>query len=230
MNLAVVAIASHFPAAPYYVYNEFMASVKRIGVPLHIIGQGIEYKGLGSKPRILKQFLESSSRTFDRLIFCDAFDVLFQSDPNTFPVENKIVWNAEKACFPNPKLADKFPETLTPYRYLNSGFSIGPRELYIQALREMKADEIPPDHTVNGVRVEPNDQEYFQKQYLFGNVPMRLDSNCSLCQTLSDVTPEELDFTGDKIKNKGTGAEPIAFHMNGKKEAWKPILLKHLGL
>jgi hypothetical protein len=223
MSLVVIAISSHSPSQNYYCYNEFIASVKRTGSELHIIGTGIEYAGLGSKPKILKQFLEGSSLPFDRLIFCDAWDVLFQSDPSTIPVENKIIWNAEKACFPNPKLADKFPETKTPFRYLNSGFSIGPRDLYIQALKEMRADEIPPDHWMSGTKVEPNDQEYWQKQYLYGNVPIRLDTKAEICQTLSDVKPEELDFSGELITNKETGSTPYAFHI-------KPLLINHLKL
>jgi hypothetical protein len=167
----------------------------------------------------------------DYIIFTDAWDVVFQQTPALIYEhlnKNKIIWNAEKNCFPDPKLADKFPETKTPYRYLNSGFSCGRTQLYLDAIKEM--GDIPDDHDEDGKRVEPNDQLFWQRQYLYGNVPMALDSRAEICQTLAGVEESELDFSGPLIRNKESGSIPICFHLNGSKERWKEKICNHLNL
>jgi hypothetical protein len=235
--MTVVTVCSHFPTQDYYTHRAFFESCKKFGYLPIVLGRGNEYGGLGSKPRLLKQAIESGQVNDTNIIFCDAWDIVFQQTPalceewmHTHP--NKIWWNAEKNCFPNPKFIDQFPETKTPFRYLNSGFSVGPTELYFQALKEMKAEEIPNDkQNEDGSWSTPNDQEYFQKAYLFGNVPMGLDTRAQLCHTLAGVEPSELDFSEPLIRNKESGSTPIAIHANGgQKEIWKPLILNHLNL
>jgi hypothetical protein len=227
--MQIVTISSHNPTQNYYMYPAFLASCRRFGFEPLILTNG--YKGLGTKPKMLKKAIVSGKVTHTNMIFTDAWDVVFQRDPSVADEKmDAIIFNAEKNCFPDARLADKFPETRTTYRYLNSGFSIGPTELYLQALKEMKADDIPPDHLMSGIKVEPNDQLYWQKQYLFGNTRIRLDTNCEYCQTLAGVTDDELLFDDGVVRNRITGMTPLALHANGSKEVWKDRLLAHLNL
>jgi hypothetical protein len=229
--MQIVAISSHVPTQSYYMYQEFLASCRRFGYEPIILSEG--YGGLGTKPKMLKRAIESGIVKDKYIIFCDAWDILFQRDPTVLDKSNDdcLVFNAEKKCFPNPKLAEKFPESRTSYRYLNSGFSTGSTNAYLKALKEMKADEIPADTRLpDGSWNNPNDQEYWQKEYLFGTTEIYLDKMCDYCQTLSDVTEDELDFSSPLIRNKETWTTPFCFHVNGRKEEWKPKLVAHLGL
>jgi len=231
--MKIVTVSSHRPWEAYYVYDQFFASANKFGYQPLVLKEG--YQGLGTKPAMLKRAIESGQITDEYICFTDCWDVVFQSDPllGLHRVKNQIVFNAEKNCWPDPKLADKFPESTTPYRFLNSGFSMGPTALYLEALKAMNADSIHRDYQNNdGTWVHYEDQLPWQKQYLFGNVPIALDHQCELCQTLHDVKPEELDFSGEKIRNKEIGSEPIAFHANGsgKTNGCREAILNHLKL
>lgn len=226
--MRVVTISSRIPTESYYCYHAFVASCQRFGVDPVILTEG--YGGLGTKPVILRNYLINSNEK--HIIFCDAWDVMFQRDPNEIPKVDKLVFNAEKALFPfDSRLAGAFPDPKTPYRYLNSGFSFGPTELYLEAINSMPQDYVVPDRRLeNGSMFEPNDQPLWQQVYLYGNVKMALDTHAEYCHTLSNVEPNELDFNGPLIMDKELGTTPVALHLNGSKEKWKPLICSHLNL
>jgi hypothetical protein len=70
--------------------------------------------------------------------------------------------------------------------------------------------------------VEPNDQDYWMRQFLFGSVPMALDYDSDLCLTMCGATAGELE------ERKDTGA----FHFNGpaKTAGFREPVLRELGL
>jgi len=80
--------------------------------------------------------------------------------------------------------------------------------------------------------INPNDQEYYQKEMLKQPVPMVMDIYQILCNTLHSVEPEELDFAKGKIFNKVTKTYPCSFHLNGgsKTGGLREPILKHLNL
>ncbi len=228
--MQVVTCANKSPTAPYYLFDEFKTSLAKYGIEPIILGWGEHWGGLGSKPRMLKKAIESGRITSEDMIFCDAFDVVFLGDPHDIPSHSTLLYNAEKNCFPDGTLADKHPDTPYPYKYLNSGLSIGKTQSYLDMLIEMKADEIPDDHQVNGQWVNPNDQDNVMRQFLFGSVPMKLDSGCGYFQTMIMVEEGELTFE-DKITNQVTGSSPIVFHFNGpsKEGCYRDRVLARLG-
>lgn len=237
--MKVVICADKAPTAPYYLFGELLASLKRFGHEPLILGWGLPWTGLGAKPRLLKAAIESGRITDERIVFADAYDVIFAAAPEfigevaTEFFGDKICFNAERACFPDASLADKHPECGTSYRYLNSGFSVGKTEDYLTCLKWMKADEIPDDsRNPDGSGNHPNDQLFFQQAFLSGELPMVLDTRACICQTLCGVTAEELDFTGEFIENRETRMFPAALHANGNAKSSgiiEPILRK-LGL
>src|SRR5215471_8235096 len=236
--MMIVCVCSHFPDnVDYYCHRAFFHSVRKWGFEPQILGRE-GYGGLGSKPRLLQQAIESGRLTDDFLIYTDAWDVVFQQSPAIIQEQfnkGKLIFNAEKNLFPfDQKLADAFPECNTPYRYLNSGFSCGPTELYLQALKEMNALGIPDDYKDgNGVWHEVNDQTLWLVQYLHGNTPIALDHKAEMCQTMAAVEDSELNFDTQEprlVKNVVTGSTPVALHLNGSKERWKSQVLGHLGL
>lgn len=232
LKMEIVTISSRTPTESYFFFDSFIKSCNRFGFDPIVLGRNHgEYQGLGTKPTILKRAIDNGTIKSKWMIFTDSWDVVFQSDPNEIPKKEKIVFNAEKHCFPERKLAAHHPPCQSPFRYLNSGFAVGPTEMFHQALTEMGADENKPDkQRPDGSWETPNDQEMWQHQYLFGNTPITLDTRCQIAQTLSDVSVGELDFTGEKIRNFEMDSTPFCFHANGRKEEWKPIILGHLKL
>ena len=237
--MKVVTVCSHFPDnVDYYCHRAFFHSLAKWNYGSVVLGRD-GYGGLGSKPRLLQQAIENGRITDNFIVFTDSWDVVFQQSPGLIQEQfnkGKLIFNAEKNLFPfDQKLADKFPESSTPYRYLNSGFSCGPTELYLQALKEMNALSIPDDYTDGaGVRHEVNDQTLWINQYLFGNTPISLDHNAELAQTLAGVSDDELILNETEprlVKNALTGSTPVVVHLNGGfKEKWKPLILNFLGL
>lgn len=145
-----------------------------------------------------------------------------------------MVFNAERSLFPfDQEVHDLHPLSETSFKYLNSGFIVGKTETFKEMLSIVNADKIPDDHdTTDGRRIEPNDQPLLQRFFVVERKRMglALDTRAEICQTLSGVLPEELDFDGPLIENRETGTTPVALHCNGRKEDWWPLLLEKLKL
>lgn len=247
-TVSVVAVANEFPIHDYLImgFNAFNKSLSRFGMSPIILGWAEQWKGLGCKPRYLKRAIESGHIKTSHIIFADAYDVWFSHNPEEILEASKsflpyeIVWNAEKTCFPDASLAQYFKKTSSPFKYLNSGLSIGPVEGYLQCLREMDVESWVDDYKrEDGVWVHRNDQDDWMKRFLFGQcgdwqVKMCLDNDCTLFQTLTDVSMNDFEFSwkSPKIRNRITGSYPMAFHANGgsKTSGIMEPLLKALDL
>lgn len=238
MNFQVITCADKPPKQPYYLWKEFHTSLDRYGVKPVVLGFGQPWRGLGSKPKLLKRAIETGVVTTGVIIFCDAFDVVFAKNPavivdHLLASGTEVIWNAEKSCFPNATLAGSHPPCATPYRYLNSGLSVGYTASFLGALQEMNADAIHDDfQNADGSWVHANDQNNWMMQFLGSGIPMKLDSNCEVFQTMCSVTADELDMSGELIRNKVTNTTPAAYHFNGpgKTQGMREPILKHLGL
>lgn len=245
-TLQIVAVADKAPTHDYLLrgWNAFLASCRRYDYEPVILGWGKPWTGLGCKPKLLKQAIDNGIITADHIIFADAFDVWFADHPlvllgsarANYP-DSGIVWNAEKDCFPDRELAKFHPQTESPFKYLNSGLSIGCIDAYMECLTEMKVDEWVPDYQdSNGRWHHRNDQNDWMLRFLFGQCPgqvkMSLDSNCEIFQTLTNVQPEELKFFDAGVWNNTTSSRPLAFHANGpaKTAGLMEPILKHFNL
>jgi hypothetical protein len=145
-----------------------------------------------------------------------------------------VVISAEKNCFP-ADLKDEFDERHiggSPYKYLNSGMIVGETEAILTILESMDAKNIPNDYWDGEKMINPNDQEYYQEEYLKQPVPIVLDTAQILCNTLHSVELDELDFSEQRIANKITRSYPCSFHLNGnaKTSGLREPVLKKLGL
>lgn len=232
--MKVLTVSNKIPTQPYYCWEAFHESLRRFDHTPLVLGMGKGWGGLMTKPRRIKSWLQQNVKN-EIIIVCDCWDVVFAVDPKEIFEEfissphMHILWNAEKNLFPDSPL--NFPDTGTPYRYLNSGFSIGYDFAYLSLLEKMNLDAIPDDHIdEQGNRVNPNDQFYFQQAFIDQLVPMALDKDVKFCQTLHAVAPEELDLTGERIQNTITKSFPMVFHMNGQKELWRDKILTKLNL
>ncbi len=171
-----------------------------------------------SKPVWLRDWLRAGNNTSDRLIVCDAFDIIFAQHPHGIgdrcvaEFGDAVVFNTEKGIWPREDLRDCFPDDGSPWRFLNSGFMCGPSDKILALLEAMDCDTIgfdPPGGPY------PNDQSEYQSLFVKQPVQMVVDTQCSLAQTLSACEIDEFDLSGDQVKNKFTGTAPGVFHFNG---------------
>lgn len=232
----IVTVADRDRPEPYYRYRSFLKSCRRFGHDPVVLGWGEPFMGLGTKPRLLHWAIANGRVNADVIIFCDAYDVFFSEDPESLlaNIDERIIFNAEKSCFPDASLAPLHPETTSPWKYLNSGLSIGPLDAYAQCLKAMDAPNLPND--IVGVIGQPNrhfnDQLDWSKLFVSNDLPIRLDTDCVHFQTYCGVTPDEIDLTGTHIRNKVTNTHPSVHHLNGgakSGELAEPVLRK-LGL
>lgn len=232
----IVTVCNKFPREEYYTLREF---VKSLGEhqPLVLGTEPGEYQGLGSKPRLLYNAIKEGKIEEKHIIFCDCFDLVFATNPtNLFEKYKKFaspfVISAEKNCFP-AEVKEEYDklhtEHDTPYKYLNSGMIVAEVDAMLAVLESMDAPNIPADHWSEEKQcmINPNDQEYYQHEFLKQPVPMRMDIYQILCNTLHSVELDELDFTQDRIFNNVTKTYPCSFHLNGGAKTGpcrKPIL------
>lgn len=247
MSVEIVTIANRIPdraKEPYYRPDIFLKSLDRFEVKPTILGLNESWGGLMTKPRRLRQFLREGRSTAETLIVCDMFDIVFTVSPDEIAQayrrdpRNLIWFNAEKGLFPRGELTHVFKEAPHPWRFLNSGFMIGPPQKILALLEAMWLDDIHDDikaidelHGGAGRWINPNDQGWFQLMYAAQVVPIMLDTECEFCQSLSACTIEEFDLSGERIKNVLTQSTPFVFHFNGgSKNDLMPIFLKYWGL
>jgi hypothetical protein len=242
MNLTVVAVANEEPKHDYLLrgWGAFLKSSRRYGYEPVILGWAEPWGGLGSKPKLLKSAIEAGVVNTEYILFADAYDVWFATSPRHLlerfhDFNCDIVWNAEKNCFPTTDWARHHPETDSPFRFFNSGLSIGKTQSYLAAINQMGAEYWTEDHQrSDGSWFHLNDQNEWMAKFLFGQCApeepkMKLDTTCQLFQTLVGVRPDELDLNANEIRNLVTGSTPMAYHANGPAKTdvmMEPILQK----
>lgn len=234
----VVTVANRIPQEPYYTFHQFFKSLGFVQPLVLGTNQG-EYGGLGSKPRLLYHAIKNNYISTKHIIFCDCFDLVFATTTDELfetymRFNSPFVISAEKNCFPadTKDEYDKLDSGGSPYKYLNSGMIVAETEAMVCVLESMDAKNIPNDYWDGEKMVNPNDQEYYQREFLKQPVKMTLDYDQVLCNTIHSVTIDELDFNGERIYNKVTETSPCSFHLNGgaKTGGLREPILEHLKL
>ncbi|KAI7697685.1 Multifunctional procollagen lysine hydroxylase and glycosyltransferase LH3 [Sarcoptes scabiei] len=212
-------------------FQRFNRSVNIYGLKLNVLGLNQPWKGGdvarkpggGQKIILLREFLETIRDQNDLVIlFTDSYDVIINGDRKDIlkkfhSFDARIVFSAEKYCWPDSSLASKYPKS-NGKRYLNSGGFIG----YANDLYELvNADRI---------RNDDDDQLYYTRLYLDpkyrDQLRIKLDTNSLLFQNLNgEIQDVELRFTQAQtidrknadafLFNKAFQSDPIIVHGNG---------------
>ena len=111
--------------------------------------------GGGMKANLLRDYVNTLPDN-DVVLFTDAYDVFYADNLETITerylsFNTKAVFSAELYCYPDDSIANEFPESNTPYRYLNSGTFIA----QVGELKKMFASSTVAD--------DGDDQLYYQK-------------------------------------------------------------------
>lgn len=219
-NAQVVTVCSHNRPEPYYRPDSLLESLARFAEHPTILGADTSFMGLMTKAFLYRDWLRAGNNTSDRLILCDAFDILFLAHPHGIGDRcaeifgDAVVFNGERNLWPCGDLADDFPDT-GPYRYLNSGFICGPADRILAMFESMDLESIGVDREGPNGRIEPNDQGEIQKIYGKQPVKMVVDGTCKLAMTMHGAAPDEFELRDRVLYNRLTGTTPGVAHFNG---------------
>jgi len=203
-------------------------SAIRHGVELIILGWGIKWRGLSQKLEAAHAYA-SALPSNDVILFTDAFDVMFTNSPDIIlkefeSMDGDIIFAGECGCWPHVTIDrgrpcfESYPQSPTPYRYLNSGTWIGragrAAEMLAAVIKEAGKDF-----------ANANDQKLVADMFMEKRYGLRLDYHARLFQsmhmTFDKPLPycnpaEDIEVVGDgRFHNKRTHSSPSVFHFNG---------------
>ncbi|KAJ8338131.1 hypothetical protein SKAU_G00370970 [Synaphobranchus kaupii] len=189
-----------------------------------VLGLGEDWKGGdvartvggGQKVRWLKKELQKHSDKEELVIlFVDSYDVIMASGPQELlwkfsRIGHRVVFSAEGFCWPDQKLASKYPPVYTGKRYLNSGGFIGYASDLNGIVQQWK-------HKDND-----DDQLFYTKIYLDKaqrtKFNMTLDHRSRIFQNLNGALEEVvLKFEKARVRARNVAYDtlPVIIHGNG---------------
>jgi len=165
-------------------------------------GSDMTGPGGGQKINILREYIKDLP-DHDVVLFCDGYDVFVSNELEEIirrylEFKCKVLFAAEKNCWPNDSLSSFFPETDTPYRYLNSGLFIG------------RVDEIKKIIS-NEIEDCGDDQLYYQLAFLSQAFDIKLDYESYIFQ----CSDENVMIQKGQLYNPITLCYTCLYHGNG---------------
>uniref|UniRef100_A0A6Q2ZA77 procollagen-lysine 5-dioxygenase n=1 Tax=Esox lucius TaxID=8010 RepID=A0A6Q2ZA77_ESOLU len=199
-------------------FNRFIRTMKEFNYTVKVLGLGEQWKGGdvartvggGQKVRWLKKELIKYSDKQDMVIlFVDSYDVIMASGPDELlskfsRLGHRVVFSAEGFCWPDQKLAPKYPPVHTGKRYLNSGGFIGFAPEVSAIVQQWKQKD------------NDDDQLFYTKIYLDKAQRVKLSSR--IFQNLSGVIEEVvLKFEKARVRARNVAFDtlPVVIHGNG---------------
>lgn len=199
----------------------FVESMKHFNYEYKILGLGKKWNGGnmekgtggGQKINLLKEELSAwdiYKKQNTTVLFTDSYDVIFISNVNDLLKKysnfdkDYVLFSSEKSCWPNKELKTKYPESSSPYRYLNSGGFIG------------LANNI--DNIINDIPINDydDDQLYFTNMFLSNKYKIEIDYNCEIFQTMNRAIDDiHIDYYNRIVTNNLQNTLPCVLHANG---------------
>uniref|UniRef100_A0A8D3DLB4 procollagen-lysine 5-dioxygenase n=1 Tax=Scophthalmus maximus TaxID=52904 RepID=A0A8D3DLB4_SCOMX len=205
-------------------FSRFMRTIREFNYTVKVLGLGEDWKGGdvartvggGQKVRWLKKELLKHSDKKDMVImFVDSYDVIFASGPDDLlskfsRLGHRVVFSAEGFCWPDQRLAAKYPVVHTGKRYLNSGGFLGFAPDLSAIVQQWKYKD------------NDDDQLFYTKIYLDKTqrtkFNMTLDHRSRIFQNLNGAVDEVvLKFEKAKVRARNVAFDslPIVIHGNG---------------
>ncbi|XP_061816438.1 multifunctional procollagen lysine hydroxylase and glycosyltransferase LH3 [Nerophis lumbriciformis] len=205
-------------------FLRFMRTAKEFNYTVKILGLGEDWRGGdvartvggGQKVRWLKKELLKHAHQEELVImFVDSYDVVFASGPEELLYKfsrlgHRVVFSAEGFCWPNQRLAPKYPTVHTGKRYLNSGGFVGLAPDLNAMVQQWKLKD------------DDDDQLFYTKIYLDRaqrtKFNMTLDHRSRIFQNLNGAVDEVvLKFEKAKVRVRNVAYDtlPVVIHGNG---------------
>jgi hypothetical protein len=237
-SVEVVTVSSRVPTESYYRYETCLKSLNRIGVIPTVLGMDEPWFGLVTKLWRVRDWLRRGRNRSECILMVDSWDVIFARRPDEIAAEcerlfpGRIVYNAEKACWPDVELIGRFPECGSAWRFPNTGVMYARANDFRLLLESLDLEGVGIDYQrEGGTWHHKDDARCVYAAYLSGVVPWAWDTGCEVFQSFSDCKMEEFELVEGGVKNRATGTVPGILHFNGgAKNDIMPKVMEHLGL
>lgn len=145
-----------------------------------------------------------SLKGYTHFLYTDAWDTVAMEKIDKVP--DGLLISAERACYPHPELASKYPANDSPWKYVNGGGWCGE----IAAFLKLYESKIPT--------TELNDQVWMTERFLSLHHEgwIQLDYGCTIFQTLAFCPQSDFEiWHGTYLHNTVTKSLPFFIHGNG---------------
>ncbi|KAM4564296.1 multifunctional procollagen lysine hydroxylase and glycosyltransferase LH3 [Fundulus diaphanus] len=205
-------------------FRRFMRTASQFNYTVKVLGLGEEWRGGdvartvggGQKVRWLKKELLKHQEDQELVVmFVDSYDVIFASGPEELlskfsALGHRVVFSAEGFCWPDQRLASRYPQVHSGKRYLNSGGFIGFAPDISAIVQQWKSKD------------SDDDQLFYTRIYLDQNqrtkFNMTLDHRSRIFQNLNGAIDEVvLKFERSKVRVRNVAYDtlPVVIHGNG---------------
>ena len=194
--------------------NRINTSARHHGIDIVNIGNNVDWKGTdmtgmggGMKINLMKKYLKDKHDD-DIILFTDAYDVFYADNLETIherflDMGNDIIFSGEMVCWPKPELMDKFPDSPTRFRFINSGTYIG------------RAKELRRLMNHESIKDNEDDQLFVHHAFFSGRYDIGIDYECYIFQT----NFEKVENLNGQLWNPETQCCPCIYHGNGGERA-----------
>lgn len=191
--------------APTFGTAKMVGSFERHGYEVAILTD--PHTGHGNTLRQYHACFKRAITAHEYFMYSDGADTFMQQKVE--PPTDHILYSTEKACYPKPEMASEYPDTTSPWRYLNGGGFTGPIRLAIEFFERYGLINYPAD--ING----QHEQKVAFLQALKDGFPIKLDTQCETFQTIAFAEPEDFSIEDNLVKNNITCTIPAVLHGNG---------------
>lgn len=216
-KLIVVTACFHYNDSPIFRLRD---SCKAFGIDFVYYGlKEVFHNWRQAKLERLAQVLPGLTQDYDYTLFTDGFDS-FVLRPEVEIIEEfeklnaSVVVSSELNCSPIASLAEQYPKTQSPFRFVCGGQFMGKTDDVINLVGGMvgKYKNYHRAEFQNG-----NDQIDWTYAYLEKYQNLVLDSDCKLFFSTCGVSDDKFEWQDNKLFLKPTQSFPCVVHFNGPK-------------
>jgi hypothetical protein len=191
------------------------AAFNRLHVTLYGIGKQFIPHGADAQVYQLMLEMENDASAHSITLVTDCADVLILAEEGDIleayrSYNSPIVMSAEQGCWPDPAIAGEFPEHYAGYRWPNAGQFIGETPAVLAALK----------HLLINYRFQygglDNSQGWWSLAMIRKELPVVLDQECRIFQSMSGGADNHVEVAGHRIYNTKTRTNPCSIHFNGR--------------
>lgn len=219
MNCKLITTASDI-----YKTDMLQKSLKKFNWDYEILVH--KWEGFGGKILETYKYLKSHPE-ITHFFYSDSYDtIVLDTMENTLAKIKDfdcILMSAERACYPHPEKAERYPQSDSPFKYINGGGWFCNSAVFCLAVE------------TNPLTVHTVDQVWFTDLFLNHPEYVKLDTNCEVFQTIAfcpddnfyatkligqtGINPDNgkiiLGEIGDRIVNTISNTMPTFIHGNG---------------
>jgi hypothetical protein len=216
----------------YTKFKTLVTSANANNINIHINGIGIKWKDFSNKLENFHKFLENVDD--DKIVMSlDAYDIILydtaENIKKKFLKYNKpLVFSAEKYCWPDGNIWDKYPKSNEIFKYVNAGTYMGYAWKIKEMLNEFKKTNYNclTYHTDKYYK-KADDQRCLTKYYLNNMNDIAIDNKQKIWSLCAGTKRDDFELKNyNYLYNKITDTQSSILHTNGFNTWYSELYLK----